>query len=64
MTNLDKLQTLSAAEMSYFILYGAPQVYRNYTSSLLGFEDWLSQPVDENFWDVIHRNYYYLERSD
>lgn len=57
MTNLDKLQTLSAAETSYFILYGASQVYRNYTSSLLGFEDWLSQPVDENFWDTLHKNY-------
>lgn len=62
MTNLDKLQTLSAAEMSYFILYGASQIYRNYNSSLLGLEDWLSQPVDENFWNVLHSNYLFMKQ--
>lgn len=50
MTNKEKIATLTAQELSLFVCEKAEKIYRRYSQSAIGFEEWLKQPYDKEFW--------------
>jgi hypothetical protein len=61
MTNLEKIKTLNAFELSQFIVDCSQTIFKRYTSSTLGFEKWLNESIDNSFWKIFENDMEYME---